>query len=66
MRKLLIVLLTGFVILTTAVVGVGNVDLDNRVEQMSLLFKRRDRDHLRLQQIYQSDLTGGAGKGKEQ
>jgi hypothetical protein len=65
-RKLLIVLLTGFVILATGVVGVGNVGLDSRVEQTGLLLKRRDRDQLRLQQIYQSDLTGGAGKGKEQ
>jgi hypothetical protein len=67
-RKLLIVLLTGLVILTTAVVRVDNISLDKRVAQIVLLFnnKKRGRDQLRLQQIYQSDLTGDVEKGKEQ
>jgi uncharacterized protein YxeA len=67
-RKLLIVLLTGLVILTTAVVRVDNISLDKRVAQIVLLFnnKKRGRDQLRLQQIYQSDLTADVEKGKEQ
>jgi uncharacterized protein YxeA len=67
-RKLLIVLLTGLVILTTAVVRVDNISLDKHVAQIVLLFKnkKRDRDQLRPQQIYQSNLTGDAEKGKEQ
>jgi hypothetical protein len=66
--KLFIVLLTGLVILTTAVVGVENISLDNRVAQIILLFrsKKRDRDQLKLQQIYQSGRTGDVEKGKEQ
>jgi len=66
--KLLIILLTGLVILTTEVVGVENISLDNRVVQIILLFriKKRDRDQLKLKQIYQSALTGDVRKGKEQ
>ena len=68
MRKLLIILLTGLVILTTAVVGVENINVDNRVAQIILLFrnKKRGRDHFELQQIYQSGLAGDVRKGKEQ
>ena len=68
MPKLLIILLTGLVILTTEVVGVENISLDNRVVQIILLFriKKRDRDQLKLKQIYQSALTGDVRKGKEQ
>ena len=68
MRKLLIILLTGLVILTTAVVGVENINVDNRVAQIILLFrgKKRDRDQLKLQQIHQSGRTRDLEKGKEQ
>jgi hypothetical protein len=56
------------VILTTAVVGVENISLDNRVAQIILLFrgKKRDRDQLKLQQIHQSGRTRDLEKGKEQ
>jgi hypothetical protein len=67
-RKRLIILLTGLVILTTAVVGVENISSDNRVAQIILLFrsKKRGRDQLRFQRICQSGLTADVGKGKEQ
>ena len=44
MHKLLIVLLTGLVMFTTAVVDVENISLDNRVALIILLFRSENQD----------------------